>query len=241
MNALMIALVAMAFPFISAGQTKNLLSTHRVFPKVDKIMEFEKALAAHAQKYHKGDQAWHVFKIQSGPDAGGYQITEGPTSWTAEDTRGDLGPEHMMDWHKNIAIHLTERRSIGYSVYQDSLSTIALNDWTDKVSITHVYPKPGHVIDVENLIKKLQKTWKAEGIFVAVYMASASGRPQYTMVTRYKQGLKEREKGFRRPMKEAFEAANGPGSFEQYLKDYEVAVEERWEELLFMSKELGSK
>lgn len=240
-NVSMLVLIAMALPFVGIGQVKNVISTQRVFPKVDKVLEFEKALAAHAQKYHKGDQAWHVFAIQTGPDMGGYHITEGPTSWEAEDTRGDLGPEHMMDWHKSIAIYLTDRRSAAYSVYQDTLSTVALGDFSEKINITHVYPKPGMSDNVELMIRKLRKTWQAEGVTVAVYTSSSSGKPQYTLVTRYKQGLKEKAKGFRRPFKEAFEAANGAGSYNQYMKDASEYIDDRWDELLFMRKDLGSK
>ncbi len=39
-----------------------------MFPKADKVLDFEKALAAHAQKYHTGDWKWRVYEIQSGPD-----------------------------------------------------------------------------------------------------------------------------------------------------------------------------
>ena len=67
----------MLIPFIGISQIKNVVSTHRVFPKIDKVLEFEKALAAHAQKYHTGDAKWRVFAIQSGPDMGGFHITEG--------------------------------------------------------------------------------------------------------------------------------------------------------------------
>jgi hypothetical protein len=172
---------------------------------------------------------------------GGYHISEGPTSWDALDTRGNLGEEHTMDWNKNIAIHLTDRKSGSYSVYQDSLSTIALTDFTEKINITHIYPKIGQWDNVEGMIKKLRKTWQAEGVTVAVYASSSSGKPQFTLVTRYKQGLKEKAKGFRRPFKEAFEAANGAGSYNQYLKDAAEFVDERWDELLFMNKDLGSK
>ncbi len=48
------------------------VNTNRVFAKVDKVLEFEKALATHSQKYHTGDWKWRVFEISSGPDAGGY-------------------------------------------------------------------------------------------------------------------------------------------------------------------------
>ena len=221
--------------------TKNVISTHRVFPKMDKVLEFEKALAAHAQKYHSGDAHWRVFVVQSGPDIGGYHITEGPKSWESEDTRGDLGEEHTLDWNKNVAIYLTDRQSGGYSVYIDSLSTVALGDFSDKINITHIYPKIGMGDQVVSIIKKLKKTWVAAGVTVAVYTASSSGSAQYTLVTRYKQGLKERETGFRKPFKERHEVANGKGAYAQYLKDGAAFIEESWSELLFLRKDLSSK
>ena len=93
-------------------------------------MEFENGLASHAQKYHTGDVAWRVYEIQSGPDAGGYHIIEGPTSWEGEDMRGDLGKDHMTDWHKSVSAFLTDKQSAGYSIYVDSLSTSPLTDFT---------------------------------------------------------------------------------------------------------------
>jgi hypothetical protein len=234
-------LLCMLIPFAGISQTKNLISTHRVFPKVDKVLEFEKAIAAHAQKYHSGNAFWRVFAIQSGPDAGGFHITEGPTSWEAEDARGDLGAEHKLDWNKNVAIYLTDRQSVGYSIYIDSLSTVALGDFSEKINISHIYPKIGHSDDVVNIIKRLKKAWASVGITVAVYAANSSGKAQYTLTTRYKQGLKEKASGFRKPFKEYYEAANGDGSYAQYLKDVAEYIDESWSELLFMRPDLGSK
>jgi hypothetical protein len=234
-------LLSMLIPFLGISQTKNVLTTHRVFPKIDKVLEFEKAVAAHAQKYHSGDVKWRVFEIQSGPDFGGYQITEGPTSWDALDTRGNLGVEHNNDWNKTVTIYLTDKQAGGYSVYQDSLSTVALGDFSDKININHVYPKVGQNDNVVNIIKKLKKNWAAVGMTVAVYAASSSGKAQYTVVTRYKQGLKERAPGFRKPFKETYESANGEGAYAQYLKDVAEFVDESWSELLFMRADLSSK
>ena len=234
-------LLCMLIPFAGISQTKNVISTQRVFPKMDKVLEFEKALAIHAQKYHSGTAHWRVFTIQSGPDMGGYHITEGPTSWEAEDTRGNLGNEHNLDWNKNVAIYLTDKQSGGYSVYQDSLSTVALGDFSDKININHIYPKVGKGEHVVSIIKRLKKVWTASGATVAVYVASSSGKGQYTLVTRYKQGLKERATGFRKPFKETYEAVHGEGSYAQYLKDVAEFVDESWSELLFMRTDLSSK
>jgi hypothetical protein len=234
-------LTLLLLPVFGIAQTKNVLSTHRVFPKVDKVAEFEKAIAAHAQKYHTGDVHWRVFTIQSGPDIGGYHITEGPKTWDSEDARGDINPEHQADWNKNVAIYLTDKQSGGYSVYLDSLSTVALGDFSDKINIAHVYPKIGQGDNVVNMIKKLKKTWASVGMTVAVYSASSSGPAQYTLVTRYKQGLKERAAGFRKPFKQAYEEVNGEGSYAQYLKDAAEYIQENWSELLYLRKDLSSK
>jgi hypothetical protein len=228
-------------PFIGIGQTKNVMTAQRVFPKIDKVLEFEKALAAHAQKYHTGDVSWRVFEIQSGPDAGGYMISEGPTTWEALDGRGDLTAEHTLDWNKNVSAWLTDRMSITFSVFQDSLSTVALGDYAEKINITHVYPKIGKTIKVRNMIKKLRAAWMAEGSTIAVYAANSSGPAQFTVVTRYKQGLKEKTQGFRKPFKGTFENTNGEDSYDVYLDELGLYVNDIWSELLFLRKELGSK
>ena len=67
-----IFLLCMLVPVLGMSQNKNIISSFRAFPKVDKVLEFEKAVAAHAQKHHTGDWKWRVWVIQSGPDANGY-------------------------------------------------------------------------------------------------------------------------------------------------------------------------
>ena len=237
----MLILLLLFCPFTGMAQTKNVISAHRVFPKVDKLLEFEKAIAAHAQKYHSGDSYWRVFAIQSGPDMGGFHITEGPTSWDALDSRGDMGAEHTLDYNKNVAIYLTDKTSGGYSVYQDSLSTVALGDFSDKIAIAHIYPKIGKNFKVRNLIKKLKAGWAAEGSTIAVFAANSSGPAQFTIVTRYKQGLKEKAQSFRKPFKGTFESVNGEDSYDDYLDQIGEYVSEIWSEILFLRKDLGSK
>lgn len=236
-----IILFFLLFPLFGISQTKNVVTANRLFPKVDKVLEFEKALATHAQKYHNGDWKWRVFEIQSGPDAGGYHVTEGPTSWEALDTRGDLGAEHNNDWNKSVTIYLTDRGSTSYSVFQDSLSSVALTDYADKINITHWFPKIGWGGKINDLIKDMRKVWQAGGESVAVYTASSSGHAQYSLVTRYKQGLKERTMGFRKPYKGRYEAANGEDSYDSYLATIREYLTDSWSELLFYRADLSSK
>ncbi len=236
-----ILLLLLLTPFFGLSQNKNVVNATRVFCKVDKVLEFEKALAIHAQKYHSGDWKWRVFEIQSGPDAGGYHISEGPTSWEGIDGRGNLGTEHNNDWNKNVAIYLTDRGSSSYAVYQDSLSTVALGDYSDKINITHYYPKTGWYGKVWDGVKSFKKVWEAGGETIAVYTSSSSGPTQLTIVTRYKQGLKERAMNFRKPMKERYEAINGSDSWDDWLEVQRNYVDNVWSELLFLRADLSSK
>jgi hypothetical protein len=234
-------LLWLLIPVLGMGQAKNVINVTRVFPKVDKVLEFEKALAAHAQKYHKSDWKWRVFEIQSGPDAGGYLTAEGPTSWEATDTRGNLGTAHNTDWNRTVAIYLTDRSSSGYQVYVDSLSTVALTDYSDKVIVNHMYPKPGMLGGVIDIVRNLKKVWMAGNESVAVYQAINSGEPQFITATRLKGGLKELEPGFRKPLPERYNSANGAGSFDTYIADLAKYVEKRWSEMLFYRADLSSK
>ena len=233
--------ICMLIPLVGISQTKNVLSSNRVFPKVDKVLEFEKALTAHAQKYHTGDWQWRVFEIQSGPDFGGYQLSEGPLSWEQIDKRGNLGTEHNNDWNKTIAIHLTDRSSSSYSVFQEELSTVQLTDYSDKIEINHVFQNVGYGPELREGIKKFKKVWEASGQTIAVYQSSSSGENQYALVTRYKQGLKERETGFLKPMKERYEAVNGEDTWDDYFEMLKKCVNKAWSELLFYRADLSSK
>jgi len=228
-------------PFIGISQVKNVMNTTRIFPKQEKIAEFEKALAAHAQKYHTGDWKWRVWYIESGPEAGGYMVTEGPNSWELLDGRKDLSPEHTADWTKNVAPLTQDRGDASYAEFQEDLSTVQLTDYADKILMNHMIAKPGRISAVADLIKKMKNAWQAGGQSVAVYLSVASGDPGYVTVTRLKAGLKEMAEGYRKPLKDLYNTANGDGSFDMFLKDYSDAVEKRWSELLVLRADLGSK
>lgn len=236
-----ILLAMLVVPAFVSAQNKNVLNATRVFPKVDHVDAFEKAIGAHAQKYHKGDWSWRVFAIETGPDASGYHITEGPSSWTGFDGRGDLGAEHTADWNKNIAMHLTDRTSNSYSIYLDSLSTTALTKFTDKIMITHVYPKLGYAAEYIEHLKKSKKAWEAGKQSVAIYQTVASGRPGYTIVFRMADGLKEFEDNYRKSFRERYVAANGADSWSWYVNNQRTIInDESWSEILTLQPKMSS-
>ena len=235
-----IFLICLLIPVIGLSQG-TVVSAFRVFPKIDKTLEFEKAFAAHAQKYHTGDWKWRVLSIESGPDAGGFHVVEGPLTWDQFDKRGNLGDAHTADWAKNVMPFTADRGTSGYSEYSAELSNVAITDYTEKIIITHMFPKSGMIVQATDLVKRMKKVWQASNENVAVYRSFASGPPQIVTVARLKGGLKELAEGFRKPVAERFDAANGAGSWTQYLADYANAIESRWSELLFLRADLSSK
>lgn len=230
----------MLIPLLGIGQ-KNVISAFRVFPKADKGLEFEKAFIAHVQKYHTGDWKWNVWEIQSGPDYGGFMVTEGPLSWEQYDTRGNLGDAHTQDWAKNVSPFITERTSSTYSVFNEAMSSVALTDYADKILINHYLPKPGMVVGVSEMISKLKKVWTQSNESVAVYSTVGSGAPEYVIVNRMKNGLKELSEDYRKPLPERYNAVYGEGTWKYWLQDFTKNVESRWSEILFKRADLSSK
>ena len=234
-------LLGLFMPFLALCQKPTVVSYSRFFPKNDKVLEFEKALKSHAAKFHTGDWKWRVYTIESGPDAGGYMVVEGPATWGQLDKRGNLGADHMNDLYKNLLGLTTDKNSAGYLMFREELSSVQLTDYSDKIAISHVFPKPGKGPAIEETLKLLKKVWEAGNQNVAVYESSSSGPYQLSIVTSYKQGLKERDPDFRKPMKERYEAIHGEGSFDKYLSSVSDNLEHQWSELLFLDADLSSK
>ena len=234
-------LLLLLMPFAAMSQNKNVVSAFRVFPKVDKASAFEKAFIAHVAKFHTGDWKWKVYEIQSGPDATGFHVIEGPLNWETFDKRADLGAAHTADWNNNVMPNTSERGTATFSEFQEDMSTVKLTDYADKIIINHLIPKPGMTTALDELVKKMKAAWTAGNESVAVYRAIASGDPQIVYVSRLKEGLKELDASFRKPMHERYAAANGANSWADFLKDYRNIVEKRWRELLFHRADLSSK
>jgi hypothetical protein len=231
----------LVLPLVGMAQTKTIITSNRLFAANNKVTEFEKALTNHDQKYHKGDVAWRVWSIESGPDAGGYMVTEGPSSWSALDGRADISAEHTADWQKNVLPLTVGAGQSGYYEFEPDLSTVQLTDYSDKILITHMTAKPGKINNTRALLQKMKKVWQDGNESVAVYATVFSGEPGFIVVTRLKGGLKELASDYRKPMADRYNAANGAGSFDGYLKDYADGVQSRWSELLTYKPLLSSK
>ena len=242
MKHVLFFIIVFCLPFISMAQSKNVVNSQRVFPKISSTAAFEKALASHAKKYHSnGTFKWRVYAITTGPDAGGYHIIEGPGTWDEFDKRGDLGKEHTADWATSISSLLTEKNENAYGVFRDDLSTAALTNYSNKIAITHTFYKPGYATDYENALKSLKTSWEDGKQSIAVYEVSSSGQPGYNVVARYADGLKERDPQYRASMKSRYEKLNGTGSWNNYQDMLKKCVDHSWGEILEFRADLSPK
>jgi hypothetical protein len=228
-------------PLIGISQTKNVVSIFRAFPKPDKVTEFEKALTTHAQKFHTGEWKWRTFEILSGPDAGGLHVAEGPHSWAQLDERKDISKEHMADWNSTISPLTTGQGTQAYAVYREDLSSSPLTEFSEKMAVLHVYPRPGWGDTIAAIIKKAKVVWQKSSEPVAVFQSSSSGPMQYILVFRYKTGWKERDQAFRKPFMERYKAEYNESGYKDYMTVIQQYTERVWSELLSYRADLSSK
>ncbi len=110
-------------------------------------------------------------------------------------------------------------------MYNQELSNAELTDYSDKYAVNHLYTKPGMLGEAIENYKNLKKMWVTDKQAIVVYVASSSGPTQLIIVTRYKDGLKERQTGFRKPFQERYTAANGEGSFQKWVEASQKTVD----------------
>ncbi len=220
--------------------TKKVISSFRVLPKDGHVDAFKAAVAAHAQKYHKGDHAWRVGEVMSGPDGGMFQINEGPTSWTALDGRGDLGADHQADFEKNIMPHVEKITPNSYATFSEDLSCVKMDAWSNKVLMYHYVIKPGKLPLASDLMKRYKATWEKRGLNVAVWVSAFSGEAQYNVAFRLKNGWKDFDADGMSP-REAATALWGAAAFERMVADAAECFEKISTELVNYDPALGSK
>lgn len=227
-------------PTAAKAPDKNVVSTFRVHVKPGHDKAFRAALTAHAQKFHSNDVRWRVGEIMSGPDGGGYQIVEGPTSWTALDDRGDLGAEHQADFDTNLTPHIERISPDTYAEFQQDLSSAKMEQWSNKVMSVHYTIRPGRGVLANDVMKRLKAIWEKRGLNVAVWGARFSGPASYTAAFRLKNGWKDFDAdGLSN--RAASDALWGSSAYDGLMADMAQAFEKVSSELVNYDPSLGSK
>jgi len=194
------------------------LNTYRTWIKPGHTAAFNKALLAHIKQFHSGEWKWRVYDVNTGPDGGSLQINEGPHTWSAFEGRGDLGEKHMRDYEVNILPHVDKTSPEVYAVYKAEYSTTAVGNFSNKASLTNIYPKPGQLLAYLDSLKAIKPVWEKMGYNVVVYTIFQSGEPRVTIVQRLKNGLKDFEPEGA-TFRDAYDAVNGAGSYAKRMDE----------------------
>lgn len=219
---------------------EKLMSTHRILPNPEKIVALEKSLAKYTRLYQRGEWRWKVYEILSGPNAGWLHVEEGPLSWDQMDKNGYRSSEAVTKFNELVA-PFSESNGAGCAMYRSELSSSPLNDSADKLSIEHVFYRPGTALILQELILKQKKVWEATGQRVAVFQNATSGTEHFILVSRHKDGWKEKESFNEKSFAEAFDRINGANSYIEYLRTIKENVSEIWSEMLVLRAELSSR
>lgn len=245
MNRILTTLVALALPLAAVAQdaakaapAKNIANVYTIEPKPGEATQLEAAIAAHAKKYHKGDFAWHVATILSGPGEGGYLVVEGATSWTAFDDRGDLGAEHMKDYETNVLPHVAKSSPASYYRHLEKLS-VKGDKMSSKSVALHLHVKPGRSGDIYDALKQWREVYAKLGMVVDVWQTAFSGSTEYVVVVGLKHGLKDFDEdspNFRKAANDLY----GPRAYDRLMGIEADACSKVWYELLEFKGDLGS-
>jgi hypothetical protein len=222
------------------SKSSAVINTYRTWVKPGHTAAFNKALAAHVKQFHSGEWKWRVYDVLTGPDGGSVQIGEGPHTWTEFDGRGDLGEKHMRDYEHNILPHVDKTSPESYAVYKAEYSTTAVEKFSNKALIVHVYPKPGQLSAYLSSLKDFKPIWEKLGYNVVVYTSLHSGERSVLLVQRLKNGLKDFEPEGA-TVREAFDATNGAGSYDKRMDEQMRILDRMVTELISFRPEFTAK
>lgn len=238
---LLVPMIGFAQDAKKEGPKKATISVERIIAKDGEDAALKAAIGAHAQKYHTGNWKWRVSEILTGPDAGGYQIVEGPNSWTHFEGRGDLGAEHLKDYETNIAAHTKKHLAAQYYTYKADLSTVAASDYSStKTLITRVFVKPGRSPAYMESLKTWKKVWEKRGANVAVWSLFYSGESCFIIAHRLKNGWKDLDEDTPHIRKVADEIG-GPGTFDKLMEANVANIDRIVGEMIEFKADLSSK
>lgn len=149
------ALLFAGVTMLMAQADYKMWATILVEPKIDKVAEFEKALAEHNKKYHiEGVKKISVWYIRSGSNGGKYMLAMGPLTFTDFDSfKHDKA--HDADWNENVLPHVKCVSDYEYWKFHEELSHTPEGSSTGK-EIFRVYDiKPWEGYRFKEVLKKV--------------------------------------------------------------------------------------
>jgi len=216
--------------FAQANQVKpyTMLQTEWIKPKIGQEQAFEKAVMAHIAKFHSADPykaRLQRCEVGLGSD-GWYIFTMGPTTYTAMDGQPNgNNADHDKDWNTNIAPLVQEYGETSEWKLQDDISYTPANYAPDKVDVWAIQIKPGMRYKFEELCKKVSKvsTDKKYAMSFRVFYNDLWNQSGYNASVVF--GFnKWSDLDIEVAYKADYEAAYGPGSWDNFWDDWRSCV-----------------
>ncbi len=237
---LLLPLLAISQNSAEYGVIENAMLT----PNPAQVTQFEAGLAAHNKKYHpEGAYGANVFWISSGPNAGSYIWSMGPTTWSAMDNRPAQKDGHDVDWNANVQKYIMPE---GTQTYWKSVSESSrfAKDFTIKNLLVDYYDvKRGKMKDAMKLVEKIHKVYTEKlpdetfGIYTNEFSSTKEGSDLAVVSFFNKMGWISQDNGLDKKFDEVF----GNGSWDQFLKDWYDVTEGSESELWIFRADLSGK
>ncbi len=216
---LLLPLLAISQNSTEYGVFENAVLT----PNPAQVTQFEAGLAAHNKKYHaEGAYGADVFWISSGPNAGSYLWSMGPTPWSAMDKRPAQKDGHDADWNNNVLKYMMPEGGQTYWKAIPEASRFAKN-MTIKNLVVDIYDvKRGKMKDAMALVEKIHKVYTEKlpgetyGIYTNEFSSTKEGQDLAVVSFYENMGEFSQDSG----MDKKFDEVYGKGSWDQFLKDW---------------------
>lgn len=235
---LLLPLLALSQNSTEYGVFENSLLT----PNAAQVTQFEAGLAAHNKKYHgEGAYAAQVYWISSGPNAGSYIWSMGPTTWSAMDSRPAQADGHDADWNKNVLAYMQPEGSTTYWKSNNELSRFAKNFTQKNLLVDYYDIKRGKMKDAMALVEKIGKVYAQKlpnetyGIYTNELSSTKEGRDLAVVSFFDKMGWIGENNG----MDKKFDEVHGNGGWDKFLKDWYDVTEGSESELWIFRADLS--
>jgi hypothetical protein len=146
-----------AFAQTAAAKPYQMVQIMMIKPKQGEEKAFEDAVKAHDSKYHSGAYAAQLWVINYGKGSDGWYIWRmGPLMYADMDKQPQGGKEHDDDWAKNVNPHVQQYGETNLWKIQDELSYTPANYNPENLDVWVVDIKPGMRYQFADLMKKFK-------------------------------------------------------------------------------------
>ena len=225
--------VSLAAQTPTGSKTYQMSSIMMIKPKHGQEKAFEDGVKAHDSKYHTGPYSAQLWLITEGASSDGWYVWRmGPLTYTEMDKQPQGDKAHDDDWSKNVDANVDQYGETTFWKFQEDLSYTPANYNPDHLDVWLVDIKPGMRYQFSDLMKKWKAMWEAKKYPYSMRVsysdlwngngADAAILFSFTRYAEFDEGSDWRKD---------YEELNGPGSWDNFWKEWNNCVVSTSEQL----------